>query len=142
MFIFRFIRRMFYLAIFSGIVFYGSRYVTIEGKSARAWADEFFASAEWKEGSKDLRTWIGALLKLAGDKVQEGITPKDEAALRSVIANDLKQQLAPNSASDSVKSVLEQAGLSTGSSATAAQPFKTPAAPKTPTATQPNPLRP
>ncbi len=94
MFILRFIRRLIYLAIFSGVVYVGSNYVKIEGTPIRKWADDFFHSQAWIEGSKDLRTWVGALLKLAGEKVQEGITPNDEAALRNVIATDVQKQLS------------------------------------------------
>jgi hypothetical protein len=93
MFLLRLLKRLIYLAIFGSILYASSGYVKIHGKPARQYADEFFASTLWKEGSKDLRTWLGAVLRFAGDKVEEGISVNDEAKLKEIIEGDLRQQV-------------------------------------------------
>ena len=93
MFLFRWLKRLVFFAILAGGLYVASGYVKIHGEPARAHADRFFKSELWKEGSKDLRTWLASVLKLAGEKVGEGITPEEQHKLNELIKSDLKSQI-------------------------------------------------
>ena len=138
MFIFRWIRKLIFLAILAGVAYFGSSYVNYHGTPVRKIADDFLHSKEWIEGSKDLRTWLCALLRMAGDKVQEGITPQDEQKLRQVIESDLRKQVLPDSVSAIGASPTQKFAPTTPTAKTPTA--TTPTAPKTPIATQANPL--
>lgn len=140
MFLFRWIRKLIFLAILSGVAYYGSSYVNYHGTPVRKLADDFFKSAAWIEGSKDLRTWLAALLRMAGDKVQEGITPQDEKQLRQVIESDLRKQVLPDSLSALGASPTQKFSPSTPTVKTPT--VTTPVAPKTPTAAPVTPRTP
>lgn len=93
MFLFRWLKRLVFLVILAGGLYAASGYVKIHGEPAKVHADRFFKSELWKEGSKDLRTWLASVLKLAGQKVEEGITPAEQNKLNELIESDLKQQI-------------------------------------------------
>ncbi|MBI2344401.1 MAG: hypothetical protein HYV02_08735 [Deltaproteobacteria bacterium] len=93
MFLWRWFKRLIYLAIFGAILYAASGYIDIHGKPARVYADEFFRSDLWTEGTKDLRTWMAALLRVASKKIEEGVTPEDQEKLNAIIENDLREQI-------------------------------------------------
>lgn len=93
MFLWRWFKRAVFLTIVLGIAYVVGGFVQWGGQPARDRVIAFFKSAEWNEGVKDLRTWFGALLQLAGKKIEEGVTPADQQKLNAIIEQDLKKQL-------------------------------------------------
>lgn len=84
MFLWRWFKRLVYFAVFCGLVYIASGYVQWGGEPVRDRVKHFFASTEWQEGQKDLRMWLGAMLQLAGKKIEEGITPADQQKLDAI----------------------------------------------------------
>lgn len=93
MFLWRLTKRLIFWAGFVGAVYLASGYVNIHGRPARQHAETFLRSELWHEGVKDMRTWLAAILKVAGEKVEEGITEEDRAQLNHVIEADLESQI-------------------------------------------------
>ncbi len=84
---------MIIMALLVGGLYAASDYVDIHGVPARVKIDTFFHSSLWREGVKDMRTWLAAVLRVAGDKVEEGISSDDEQQLKNVIESDLRKQI-------------------------------------------------
>ncbi|MBI2346523.1 MAG: hypothetical protein HYV03_06540 [Deltaproteobacteria bacterium] len=93
MFLFRWIKRLIFLTLLAGVAYVAGGYISWHGRPARDQVIGFFRSALWKEGVKDMRVWLGALLQTAGKKIEEGVTPEDQRKLDSLIERDLKQQI-------------------------------------------------
>lgn len=93
MFLWRLVKRLIFWAGFAGALYLASGYVEIHGRPARAHAETFLQSELWHEGVKDMRTWLAAILKVAGEKVEEGITEDDRVQLDQVIEADLESQI-------------------------------------------------
>jgi hypothetical protein len=93
MFLWRWFKRAVFLVAIGLVGFAVSGYVDIHGKPARIYAQEFFASELWKEGVKDMRTWAASVLRVASHKIEEGVTPEDQAKLKSIIEGDLRNHI-------------------------------------------------
>lgn len=93
MFLWRWCKKLIFLGILAAIAYAVSGYVNFHGRPVRQQAQEFFASSLWREGVKDMRTWVAAVLRLATDKVEEGIEPADQEKLKAVIEEDLEARI-------------------------------------------------
>ena len=93
MFLFRWLKRLIFLAMLAGLAYLASGYVPWHGRPAREHVKAFFQSTQWKEGVKDMRTWAGQLLQIAGKKMEEGVTPSDQKKLDEVFIKDLEKQI-------------------------------------------------
>lgn len=93
MFLWRWFKRGMSLAIFAGVLYAVSGYVDIHGKPARAYVEGFFTSELWQEGTKDMRTWLAAVLRVASTKIEEGVTPAEQEQLDQLIESDLRKQI-------------------------------------------------
>lgn len=92
MFLWRWFKRLVFLAVLAGVAYIAGGYVQWHGRPARDHILAFFQSTQWKEGVKDFRTWAGQLLQLAGKKIEEGVTPEDQKKLDEVFLKDLQRQ--------------------------------------------------
>jgi hypothetical protein len=88
MFIFRWIKRILFLGllIFAGWYLYTN---TSLGPKVRQYYNHFTGSDVIKEGSRDIRTWAGELLKGAGENLQDGITDEDRSELNKLFEEKL-----------------------------------------------------
>lgn len=98
MFLFTWVKRLVFFAMFWGMIYLGSGYVDYHGKPVRSYVDDFFASDLWQEGKTDLLTWAAAVLHFAGDKVQEGITEADMKKLDDLISADMNLEVEVDAA--------------------------------------------
>lgn len=94
MFLWRWFKRCVVLAILAGGAYVVGGYVDWHGKPARDRVIGFFRSTQWNEGMKDLRTWLGALLQVAGKKIEEGVTPEDQQKLDQLFVEDMQKRPA------------------------------------------------
>ena len=75
--------------IFIGLVFWGVHY-KVGGKPLYKVAQDYIATGDYKEGFKDLRTFLGGFLKTMGEQIQEDVSDKDKKQLDKLIQDQLK----------------------------------------------------
>lgn len=93
MFLWRWFKRLAFFVLFALIAYVASGKVMWHGRPARDHVITFFQSTQWKEGMKDLRMWLGALLQVAGKKIEEGVTAEDQKKLDLIIEQDLQKHI-------------------------------------------------
>lgn len=94
MFLWRWFKRLVFLGMLTGVAYVVSGKVMWHGRPVREQVQTFVQSTQWNEGMKDLRSWLGALLQLAGKKMEEGVTPEDQKKLDQIFQKDLQKQEA------------------------------------------------
>ncbi len=93
MFLWRWFKRMVTLVMMAAILYAASGYINIHGKPARTYVEGFLKSELWQEGTKDMRTWLAAVLRGASTKIEEGVTPQEQKKLDQLIESDLGKQI-------------------------------------------------
>lgn len=93
MFLWRWFKRLVSLAMLAGVLYAASGYIDIHGKPARSYLEGFLRSELWHEGTKDMRTWLAAVLRVASTKIEEGVTPAEQEQLDQLIESDLRKQI-------------------------------------------------
>jgi len=90
MFILRGLKKLFFLALFVGLVWWAAHY-KIQGKPLYKVAGGFIQSGNFKEGWKDIKLFVGGFLKTVGEQIQEDVTEEDRKKLDSMIKEKAKQ---------------------------------------------------
>ena len=88
MFLLRMLKRLVFFVIFVVALFWAANY-KIHGKPLYEVAKGFLTSGGYKEGMKDLRSFLGGFLKTMGEQIQEDVTDDEKKQLDKVIKKQL-----------------------------------------------------
>lgn len=91
MFLFRWIRRVLFLAVFAALVWWGASY-KVNGRSLVQVAKGFVGSKNFDEGVKDLKMFFGGFLKSVGEELQEDVTEEERKQLESIIRKEVREK--------------------------------------------------
>lgn len=90
MFLFRWIKKLFFLAIFALLVWWGANY-KVNGKPLYQVVKDFIGSKNFDEGTKDLKMFFGGFLKSVGEELQENVTEKERKELETLIKKKVRE---------------------------------------------------
>lgn len=96
MFLFRWIKKLFFLAVFAALVWWGANY-KINGRPLYQMAKDIIGSKNFDEGTKDLRMFLGGFLKSLGEGIQENVTEQDRKELETLIKKKVREENGNNS---------------------------------------------
>lgn len=89
MFILRGLKRLILLCLLGGLLFLAAHYPVNDVPLYKK-AKTFFTSQGFQQGWKDLKLFLGGLLRSVGEEMQEDVSESDRKALEKEIQNHLK----------------------------------------------------
>lgn len=91
MFLFRWLKKLFFLVLFVLLIFWAARY-PVGGKPLYQVVKGFFGSESSQQSYKDLKMLFGGFLKSLGEKIQEDVTEEDQKELEKLIQKKAREK--------------------------------------------------
>lgn len=91
MFIFTFIRKLFFWILLAGVVFWFAT-KQVGGRKFYQVARESLQSEGFKQGMKDIGIFVGGMLKSLGEEIEEQVSADDQQKLDKMIEKKAKEK--------------------------------------------------
>lgn len=94
MFILRGLKRLFFFAVFCGLLYLAAHY-PVKGRPLYQVVKSYWTSQSFETAWKDIKMFFGGFLKSVGEEIQEDVTEHEKKELDALIEKEVQKKNSP-----------------------------------------------